>query len=175
MSEEQRTYLRIPTNLHGRLRLVGSGQELQLFREAPIVSSAVTAMELKNAGVNEALVNALLSIDHKLDLLIGIHTKDSLQEDFPHTMEVFEISGAGVKLTCSCPLAVDQIVELVITLTQLPVRMAGALGRVIREENLDGRLVWAVDFTKIRDRDLESIVQFVFQTQRDELRVKKWE
>jgi hypothetical protein len=175
MGEEQRTFLRIPTNLHGRLRLVASEAELQLFREAPITSSSVTAMELKNAGLNEALVNALMDIDRKLDMLIGIHTQDSLQEEFPYAVEVVEISGAGVKVAGPYALAVDQLVEMVFTLTQLPVRMAGAIGRVIREEVQDGRQVWAIDFTRIRDRDLETIVQFVFQTQRDELRVKKWE
>lgn len=175
MGEEQRTYLRIPTYLRGRMRLVSTGHEQQLFREAPIVSTAVTAMELKGAGVNEALIEALTALDRKLDLLIGIHAHDSLQEDFPHPVEVLEISGAGVKIASPRPLQAGQNIELVITLTQLPVRMAGAMGRVVREEALDGNQVWAVDFTRIRDRDLESIVQFVFQTQRDELRVRKWE
>ncbi|MFZ5425690.1 MAG: PilZ domain-containing protein [Thermodesulfobacteriota bacterium] len=175
MGEEQRTYLRIPTYLRGRMRLVSTGHEQQLFREAPIVSTAVSAMELKGAGVNEALIEALASLDRKLDLLIGIHAQDSLQEDFPHPLEVLEISGAGVKIACGRHLQAGQNIELVITLTQLPVRMAGAMGRVVREETLDGARVWAVDFTRIRDRDLESIVQFVFQTQRDELRVRKWE
>jgi len=175
MGEEQRTYLRIPTYLRGRMRLVSNGHEQQLFREAPIVSTAVTAMELKGAGVNEALINALTAIDRKLDLLIGIHAQDSLQGDFPHSVDVMEISGAGVKIASACQLQPGQNIELVITLTQLPVRMAGALGRVVREETLDDNQVWAIDFTHIRDRDLESIVQFVFQTQRDELRVRKWE
>jgi len=175
MGEEQRTFLRIPTNLHGRMRILSSERELQLFREAPITSTSVSSMDLKAAGINEALISALQAMDRKLDLLIGIHSQDSLQEDFPHLLEVVEISGAGVKIACPYPLAIGQNVEVVITLTQLPVRLAGALARVIREEALDGRQIWALDFTRIRDRDLETIVQFVFQTQRDELRVKKWE
>jgi hypothetical protein len=175
MDEEQRTFLRIPTKLRGRMRLVSSEKELQLFREAPITSLSVSAMELKAAGVNEALINALSSIDRKLDMLISVHSHDNLLDDFPHAIEIGEISGAGIKITSSLPLQVDQLIEFVITLTQLPVRMAGAIGRVVREEDMDGTTGWAVDFARIRDRDLESIVQFVFQTQRDELRVKKWE
>ena len=85
-----------------------------------------------------------------------------------------EISGAGIKGISDKPLPMGQLAEVFITLTQLPVRMAAAIGRVLREEMEDGRYGWALDFTKIRDRDLESIVQFVFQTQRDELRGKKW-
>lgn len=172
---EQRTYLRIPANLHGRMRLVASEREMQLFREAPITSLTVSAMELKSGGMSEGLVNALMAMDRKLDMIIGLHSQDSLQGDFPYPVEITEISGAGVKLACAEPLPLGGLIEIVIVLTQLPVRMAGAIGQVIREEHIDGRQVWAVDFTKIRDRDLETIVQFVFQTQRDELRVKKWE
>ena len=54
-------------------------------------------------------------------------------------------------------------------------RLAGAMGRIIRREEIDGRIVYALDFTRIRERDLESIVQFVFQSQRDDLRGKKWD
>ncbi len=174
MDDEQRTFLRIPTKLRGRLRLVASETEPQLFREAPIVSSSVTAMELKNAGIAEALVNALMNIDRKLDMLIGLHASASLEEDFPHVFEVVEISGAGIKAISASPLPVGQLAEVVLTLTQLPVRMAASIGRVVREETEDGGYAWALDFTRIRDRDLESIVQFVFQTQRDEMRGKKW-
>jgi len=176
MDDEQRTFLRIPTKLHGRLRFVASDVEPQLFREAPIVSSSVTAMELKNAGLAEALVNALLNIDRKLDMLIGLHASANLEDDFPHPFEIVEISGAGIKGISAEPFPAGQLAEVVITLTQLPVRMAAAIGRVLREEPTgDGRHAWALDFTRIRDRDLESIVQFVFQTQRDEMRGKKWE
>ncbi|GFK94238.1 hypothetical protein NNJEOMEG_02080 [Fundidesulfovibrio magnetotacticus] len=177
MAEEQRTYLRIPTNLRGRLRLLSTGTELPLFREAPIANLSVSAHELKSSGLSEALVNTLMAMDRKLDLIIGIHAQDSLQADFPCPVDAVEISGAGVKVASAEPLHLKtgQHVEVVLTLTQLPVRMAGAIAQVVREEEVDGRTIWALDFTKIRDRDLETIVQFVFQTQRDELRLKKWE
>jgi hypothetical protein len=174
MEKDNRTFLRIPTKLRGRLRLLGSEHEPQLFREAPITSSSGTVMELKNAGINEALVNAILNLDRKLDMLIGLHSQDSLQEDFPYTVEVVEISGAGVKLSTTADLAVGQMVELVLVLTQVPVRMSSAIGQVVRLEEIPRGFAWALDFTRIRDRDLESIVQFVFQTQRDELRERKW-
>jgi hypothetical protein len=175
MGEEQRTFLRIPTNLRGRMRAVAHERELQLFREAPITSISVSAQDLKSSGLSDGLVNALMAMDRKLDMILGIHSQDSLKKDFPHQIEVYEISGAGVKMTSSMPLAPGQFVEVVLVLTQAPIRMAGAIGRVVREEDVDGRKLWALDFTRIRERDLETIVQFVFQTQRDELRVKKWE
>ena len=84
VDDEQRTFLRIPAKLRARLRLVASDTEPQLFREAPIVSASVTAMELKNSGMNEALVNALMSMDRKLDMLIGLHASANLEEDFPY-------------------------------------------------------------------------------------------
>ena len=39
----------------------------------------------------------------------------------------------------------------------------------------DDQAVYALDFTRIRERDLEHIVQFVFQSQRDDLRGNKWD
>jgi hypothetical protein len=174
MDQDNRTYLRIPTKLHGRMRLLDFENEPQLFREAPITSASVTVMELKNAGVNDALVNALVNLDRKLDMLIGLHSQDSLHDDFPHPIEAVELSGAGIKLFTPMDLSVGQVVEVVLVLTQVPVRMASALGRVVRQEDMGGKKAWALDFAKIRDRDLESIVQFVFQTQRDELRERKW-
>ena len=60
-------------------------------------------------------------------------------------------------------------------LSRFPLRMAGAMGRILRLEEQDGLLVHALDFTRIRERDLENIVQFVFQSQRDDLRGKKWD
>lgn len=174
MEEQHRSFLRIPTRLRGRMRLLANENEQQLFREAPITHVSVVAAELKNAGLGEALVNALLSIERKLDLLIGLNSQDNLQADFPHPIDVFEISGAGIKMATDRELAVGQHLEVVLVLTQLPVRMASGIAAVVRREASDGRDLWALDFTRIRDRDLESIVQFVFQAERDELREKKW-
>ena len=90
-------------------------------------------------------------------------------------MDILEISGAGVRFCTPDILPMEQYVETVIVLSRFPLRLAGAVGRIIRQDRQDDKTVYALDFTRIRERDLELIVQFVFQSQRDDLRVKKWD
>ena len=90
-------------------------------------------------------------------------------------MDIVEISGDGVVFTSPEVLELHQYVEAVIVLARFPLRVAGAIGRIVRLDEKDGMLFYALDFTRIRERDLESIVQFVFQSQRDDLRGKKWD
>jgi hypothetical protein len=173
--EEKREFMRIPTRLRGYLRLLFSPDEMPLFRETSLTGAGLNPFDAREAGMSESLYAMLCSIDNKLDMLLSMQSRDQLEDDFPVTIDIAEISGAGVRFATTAELAVDQYVEAVIVLSRFPLRMAGAVGRVIRQEAQDGQPAYALDFTRIRERDLESIVQFVFQSQRDDLRGKKWD
>ncbi len=62
------------------------------------------------------------------------------------------------------------IMEIVAEIEQIPLRLAGAKGRVKagKKDNY-----WVMKFEKIREHDLESIIQFVFSEQREIIRTKK--
>lgn len=169
--------MRIPTRLSGYLRLLPDPEDIQIFRESPFLGGGPgLCNDLRDAGMSEALHTMLCSINAKLDMLLSMQSRDELTADFPVTMGIVEISGAGVRFTASQELDVEQYVESVVVLSRFPLRMAGAVGRILRQEQSpDGSTVYALDFTRIRERDLESIVQFVFQSQRDDLRGKKWD
>jgi hypothetical protein len=173
--EEKRTYLRIPTRLHGHLRLLSDPEELALFREHPPMGTGICLGEVRDAGMSEALYSLLCTINSKLDMLLSMQSRDQIEADFPVAMDIIEISGAGVRFACSDELPIGQPVETVVVLSRFPLRLASAIGRIIRQDSQDDQPVYALDFTRIRERDLETIVQFVFQSQRDELRVKKWD
>lgn len=173
--EEKRSYMRIPTRLRGHLRLLPSAEEMPLYRESPPMGSAGTALDPRESGMSESLYAMLSTINTKLDMLLSMQNRDLLEADFPVSMDIVEISGAGVRFSSPTELALEQPVETVVVLSRFPLRMAGAIGRIIRCEETDGVSVYALDFTRIRERDLESIVQFVFQSQRDDLRGKKWD
>lgn len=173
--EEKRTFMRIPTRLTGHLRLLPNPDDMQVFRETPLLGPGLCPLDPREAGMSESLYAMLCSINAKLDMLLSIQSRDELETDFPVDMNIIEISGAGVRFSTSVEMAMDQYVEAVIILSRFPLRMAGAVGRVIRQDTLDSQPVYALDFTRIRERDLESIVQFVFQSQRDDLRGKKWD
>ncbi|HML53425.1 MAG TPA: PilZ domain-containing protein [Solidesulfovibrio magneticus] len=173
--EEKRTYMRIPTRLRGHLRLVPNADEMPLYRETPPMGSTPCAVDPRDPGISEPLFSLLCTINSKLDMLLAMQDRDVLETDFPVTMDITEISGAGVRFSTTQELDLEQPVEAVIVLARFPMRLAGAMGRIIRREEIDSRVVYALDFTRIRERDLESIVQFVFQSQRDDLRGKKWD
>ena len=173
--EEKRHYLRIATRLRGHLRLVPGPEEIPLYRETPPMGSTVCTLDPRDPGISEPLFSMLCTINAKLDMLLSMQNRDLLESDFPVAMDITDISGAGVRFSSDIELALDQSVEAVIMLSRFPMRLAGAMGRIIRRDETDGNVVYALDFTRIRERDLESIVQFVFQSQRDDLRGKKWD
>lgn len=172
---EKRTFLRIPTRIGGYARKLNMESEQPIFREAPLPGvCGPGAFDARDASIPEGLYTLLSSINAKLDMLLGILGRDQMAADFPVTLDVMEISGAGLRFFASEELPMECDLEVVLMLSQFPLRMAGAIGRVIRAEPDQGRTLYALDFTRIRERDLETIVQFVFQSQRDELREKKW-
>jgi len=96
-----------------------------------------------------------------------------LQEDFPIRAEVIEISGAGLKFVSKEKFEQEQALEMAIILSQFPLRIAGVVGVILRVEHLRNLPVYVVKFTNIREHDRESIVQFVFQEQREQIRERK--
>jgi hypothetical protein len=173
MANEKREFLRIPTRIKGHARFLESDAEMPLYREAPTAGPGVFGADSKE-GLSDSLFALLSTINAKLDMLISVQSRESLEDDFPIGIDVIEISGAGLRFLCNEELSQSANVEVVLVLNQFPLRLAGAIGKVIRQGEESGRKVYALDFTKIRERDLEGIVQFVFQSQRDEIRGKKW-
>ncbi|MFZ5810854.1 MAG: PilZ domain-containing protein [Thermodesulfobacteriota bacterium] len=172
---EKRTFLRIPTRIGGYARKLDMENEQPIFREAPLPgASGPGAFDARDASIPEGLYTLLSSLNAKLDMLLGLLGRDHLATEFPVTLDVVEISGAGLRFFASEELPLNGDLEVVLMLSQFPLRMAGAMGRIIRSEPVQNKTLYALDFTRIRERDLETIVQFVFQSQRDELREKKW-
>ena len=173
--EEKRSYMRIPTRLRGHLRLLPGPEDMPLYRETPPMGSTAIILDPRETGMSEPLYAMLSTINTKLDMLLSMQNRDLLEADFPVPMDIVEISGAGVRFLSLTELPLEQPVEAVLILSRFPLRMAGAIGQLVRCEEADGAYTYAIDFTRIRERDLESIVQFVFQSQRDDLRGKKWD
>ncbi|MES9995111.1 PilZ domain-containing protein [Desulfovibrio aminophilus] len=170
MDQEQRTYSRVAARLKALARRCDSPDGPQLFRTAPRRDGSSLAARLSATTLPEGLVEFLVEMDAKLDQILAGQRQDLLRQDFPLDLDVHEVSGAGVRFSSTEPLVEGQPLEVVIVLTQFPLRLASALGRVRGEEEGLHRF----EFTYIREHDLESIVQFVFQEQREEIRNRKW-
>jgi len=174
MSEQKRSYLRIRTFLPGRLRLLAPGKEHPLYHGCSGCDPAPQAQgRPKVAGLPETMLDFLETINAKLDMLLSIASQDHLQNNFPVSVNIVEISGAGLIFTADREFQLNDRVELVMFLSQMPLRIAAAIGRIHRRDEINGQPAWVIDFSAIRESDREAIVRHVFQQQREQIRESK--
>lgn len=174
MSHDKRNFSRVATRLKGRLRTLSGSDVKPLFGDQVDLGSGLDADALRKSNLQEPVVEFLLHLNRKLDLVVSLLSQEQLDADFPVPAEITEISGAGLCFNTGNELGVGDVVEVVVVLSRFPLRMAGAIGKVVRREGPAGHPGYALDFTHIRDNDLEHIVQFVFQEQRAQIREHKW-
>lgn len=166
-------FSRVSALVSCRLRRLPPGLERSLFHENA-QGLAFSPQKLANAHLPEPLLEFLLNLDAKLDLLLSLASQRSMEQDFPLQGQVVEISAAGLSFTSPEAFKTGQKVEIVLALSHAPLRMAGALGEITRAEQVGAERRYELDFTSIRDRDREAIVQFVFQEERAKIRESKW-
>lgn len=169
----QRSFARVSTLINGRLRRLAPGRDRALFHGS---TSALTfsPQKLAEAHLPEPLLEFLLNLDAKLDMLLSLASRRTMEQDFPTEIQIVEISAAGISFGSPEQFSPGQRVEVVLTLSQAPLRMASALGEIVRVRAEDGERRYVLEFTSIRDRDRESVVQFVFQEERSQIRQAKW-
>lgn len=166
--QEKRAYTRVRTRLKARARRIAP-EEKPLFRQT--ASQSALAEEAVNAGLSEAVAAFLQEMDRKMDTILGILGAEELERDFPITLEAVELSGAGIRFSPSPDIAPGDLLEVVITLSSHPYRLAGTVGEVADPAPDTGELRFV--FTGMRETDLEEIIRFVFQEQREQIRTSK--
>ncbi|UZP68506.1 PilZ domain-containing protein [Desulfovibrio mangrovi] len=173
---EQRAYSRIRLFMKGRVRLLATESESPRFTGFSLPEAPVDGKTLANAHIPEALVSFLLDMDAKLNAVLAHLKQDRLQDDFPLWTEIYELSGAGIRCLDTGDLNVGDHVEIILFLSEFPLRVAGAMGRVLRkEQGNDGRPQCAIEFYRIHEDDLEKVVQHVFVEERRRIRTMRLE
>lgn len=171
MSEEKRTFSRVPIRLKGYARVMRSIESSQIFRGDAIADPVSDETLFRNNKLPEDLTRFLAEMDRKLDRILGLMSQDYVRSDFPLDIEVFELSAAGVKFRCKETLPKNSNMEVVLLLSHVPVRMASSKGRVLGQD--DETDLYRFEFVDTRGSDMEAIVQFVFQQQREQIRNAK--
>ncbi len=171
MSEEKRSFSRVQARLTAYVRKVDSLETPPIFSSAPALEACSREVLSRGGKLPEPLVNFLCEMDKKLDQILSFLSQDQIRNDFPMSIEIFELSGAGIKFRTSAPLVVGDKVELVLVLNQFPLRLAGTKGRIVGVEEDTGML--RLEFMNISEADLENIIQYVFQRQREMIRNAK--
>jgi len=167
--EEQREYSRVNARLKGFARRT-SADDSHLFHSIVPQTSSDTSMNLSKAGFSDEVVDFFINLDDKLNLLMGMNNLEYLQQDFPEKIDIYDISGAGIRIRYSSDLPLETELEIVIMISHLPFTAVSAIGTV-KEQLEDGSSRFM--FTSLREADREAIVRFVFQQQREELRNRK--
>lgn len=173
MGNEKRSFLRVPVRLKALARVVEHKESLPLFSGFGSMGNS-DASKLKNSKLQPDLIDFLLDMNSKLDMILSFSSQEKLKEDFPEELNVNDLSGAGIRFSSSSPMREGQYLEIVLVLGQFPLQLAGAVGKVIRCKDCDSDSTWALEFKKINEFDQEKIVQFVFKQQRANIRNEKW-
>ncbi len=169
MTVVERTFARVDTALKGYLRILPAGRFAPLFTcTQPGASPQLS--ENAQSTLPDGLGHYLRVMDEKLDAILSILTRQTLQEDFPVPVLVHDISGAGLRFSADREFELGQGVEMVIALSSQVRTLAGTPGIVIREEEHQGQRLWAMEFKDIRDSEREKIIQFVVARQREQIR-----
>ncbi|WP_321403543.1 hypothetical protein [Maridesulfovibrio sp.] len=161
-------YASVKTRIKGYGRLSGSLDSQPVFRGFTGMKKH-PAEDLDDSKVPEWLKVYVTELDRKLDQLLGIQSKKDLKQDFPINLEIMKISGNGMTFRSEDNIR-PGIMEVVMEIQQIPLRLAGAKGNVKAAKKAG---YWVMTFEKIREHDLESIIQFVFSEQRELIRTEK--
>jgi len=172
MVQEKREYSRINTRLKALAKKVSGPEVIPAFHASNLSPNSMDNRFLQDTNLPEDVKKFLQTIDQKLDTLLGLQSQKILEKEYDIQTEITELSGAGLKcLQTDSYLQVNDYIEIVLFLSYHPVNMASGIGMVQRLEND----VAVIEFTSMRESERESIVQFVFQEQREQIRSTRYE
>lgn len=171
MSEEKRSFSRVQVRLKAQARAMHSLDSPQLFIGDAMPQPVTREDFVKKSKLPEEVTGFLAEMDRKLDQIISMLGQDSVRTDFSLPVEVMEISAAGVKFRSADRFQPGDALEMIIYLSQAPLRMAGSKGRILDQEPDTG--LYRFEFVDLRGSDMEAIVQFVFKEQREQIRNSK--
>jgi hypothetical protein len=143
----------------------------QLFTGETMPQPVTREDFVQKSKLPEEVTGFLVEMDRKLDQIISMLGQDTFKVDFSLPVEVMEISAAGVKFRSSKQFHPGDPLELIIYLSQTPLRLAGSKGRILDQEPDTG--LYRFEFVDLRGSDMEAIVQFVFKEQREQIRNSK--
>ncbi|TVM35154.1 PilZ domain-containing protein [Oceanidesulfovibrio marinus] len=173
--EDRRTFSRVSTRIDALIRRIESPDAPQLFHETLLLPDARNIFVGSN--VPKEIGEFLLALDAKLDTLVSMASRDRLEQDFPIPADVYEVSGNGIRFHTTHDFRPGDHVEVVLFLSRMPLRLTSAVGVVLDKRAASSRdelsPQWALKFTRIREQDLEAVVQFVFQQERRTIRERR--
>lgn len=173
--EDRREFSRIRTRIEALMRRLDDPEAPQLFHETVLLPDVRNIFV--GSSIQKEIADFLIALDAKLDTLVSMATRDQLEHDFPIIADIHEISGNGFRFHTTEHVEPGEYFEAVLFLSRMPLRLAGAVG-VVRDfrsacTQRQCSPQWVIEFTRIREQDLDAVVQFVFQEERRAIREQK--
>lgn len=171
MGSEKRSFSRVETRLTAYARKTTSLDTPPRFNTTAELGLCSKEALTRGGKLPEALVTFLCELDRKADQILSLLSQDQIRSEFPYSFEVVELSGAGAKFSCAESFATGDTLEVVIMLNNFPLRVAATKARVVGPKDQLG--LYGMEYVNIREPDMELIIQYVFQRQREIIRNAK--
>lgn len=176
MTSTNAEYVGVATYLRGRFRPL-NGPDDQPYAQLNTLPDGPTREEVMGASTLPDVVNKfLLQLDAKVDALLAALHSSSLDQDFPHTLEIASISASNLVFTSALPLAVGDWLEVVVNFGQTGIVTAAGIGHITaRNVGKNASPFFSFSFTRIQEEEREKIIRFVFKEERRLLRETRLE
>lgn len=157
--------------------LVRSNESISpYFQKEPVIDIADKKIDADTA-IDPSLVNHLVLIDEKLDLILELLVKDNKIEGLFKQGIGTNLSGTGMNIMVDRPVETGQIIHSKFYLSKIPLVFMEIFGEVVHATKEDecGKTLYSlgVKFLDISVNDQERIITSVFQRQRGVLRKRK--
>lgn len=176
MTSTNTEYAGIATYLRGRFRAL-NGPDDQPYAQLNTLLDGPTREEFMAASpLPDAVNKFLLQLDTKVDALLAAMPSSSLDQDFPHTLEITSISASNLVFASPLPLAVGDWLEVIVNFGQTGIVTAAGIGH-ITARNVDRTAPpsFFFSFARIQEEEREKIIRFVFKEERRLLRETRLE
>ena len=134
-------------------------------------------VESVDTSVDASLMNYMLKIDEKLDLILELLMKENDSEDLFEQGIGVNISGSGMNIMVDQPVEAGQIIHTKIYLSRMPIVFLDVFGEVVHTSKINecGKNAYSlgVRFLDLSVNDQEKIIAMVFKRQRGDLRKRK--
>lgn len=167
------TYKSVEAYAKGRFRLISDTDDIFVFSGFNPSETSGDESPSAAAGMSESVFRFLQRLENKIDHLIGLAQAEKLAADFPFELQAFQVGGNGLLFRTNAPLAPGNKLEIVLFLSSVPLRIAGGIGNVEASVPSPHGPLWKFSFTRLREADLDSIMRFVFQEERQKIREQK--
>jgi hypothetical protein len=189
ISHERRSYVRGEFHFKVRYTLLTPDEYHKLtetINHIPYteetISSEIADRDTRDAemSLNPYLIDFLLKIDEKLDLILSrLSTEEKEKHHLAKQGVGTNISGSGMNMVISEPAQPGQIIHTNFVLSKAPLIYLDLFGEILwvtsSEDNGGKAFNLGIEFLDVKPTDQERIISCVFQRQRKSLRQRKKE